>query len=293
MKKALILVNSYSQLETSLNQAKRLKEELEILGVDPVISSGSELNLCVSTDGTVEGLSRKYNFCIYLDKDKYTARMLELSGLRLFNSSRAVEVCDDKMLTYLSLSGTGIPVVKTMGGLLCYTPDACVSAEYIDKIEKRLGYPVVVKESYGSLGKGVYKAENRAELEALCEKVKTIPHLYQKFIAESAGRDIRVIVIGGECVAAMLRTSSGDFRSNLELGGAGFTYVLDAKLRDICVRTAKALSLDYCGIDVLTSKNGYKVCEVNSNAFFGGIERVTGVNIAKIYAEYICNKIYK
>ncbi|MDE6667605.1 MAG: RimK family alpha-L-glutamate ligase, partial [Clostridia bacterium] len=50
---------------------------------------------------------------------------------------------------------------------------------------------------------------------------------------------------------------------------------------------------DYCGIDVLYGENGgYLVCEVNSNAFFGGIERVTGVNVARLYAEYICSKIY-
>lgn len=291
MKRALIVINSYTQLKSGLNQARRLKAELEILGVDPVICPSLELNLYISADGTAQGLGQKYDFCIYLDKDKYAAQLLELSGLRLFNSSRSIEICDDKMQTYLSLAGSGVPVVKTVGGLLCYTHEASIPEELLDKIEKSLGYPVVVKESYGSLGKGVYKAENRAELYALCEKVKTIPHLFQQFVAESAGRDIRVIVIGGECVAAMQRISNGDFRSNLELGGRGVPYEIDPKLRDMCVRTAKTLNLDYCGIDVLTGENGYAICEVNSNAFFGGIERVTGVNVAKAYAEYICKEI--
>ena len=65
----------------------------------------------------------------------------------------------------------------------------------------------------------------------------------------------------------MQRKSNSDFRSNIELGGEGECYAIDAKLNDICVRTAKILNLDYCGIDVLFGENGYLVCEVNSNAF--------------------------
>lgn len=292
MKRALILINAYSQLKSGFNQAQRLKEELVNFGVDPLICRADELNLLVSESGGIEGLDENFDFCIYLDKDRYRARMLELAGLRLFNPARAIEVCDDKLLTYLSLSGSGVPVVRTIGGLLCYTPDAPLSFRIIDNAERELGYPVIVKESYGSLGKGVYKADDRAQLIELCEKLKFTPHLFQKCVTASLGRDIRVIVIGGRCVAAMLRTSNGDFRSNLELGGSGSIYEIDGKLRDICVRTAKSLNLDYCGIDVLFGDDGYKICEVNSNAFFGGIERVTGVNVARNYAEYICKEIY-
>ena len=203
-----------------------------------------------------------------------------------------METCDDKMLTHIELSGKGIQMPETVAGLLCYTPDAQIKKSTLENIERTLGYPVIVKESYGSLGKGVYKADNREQLLTLCERVKLIPHLFQKFVKSSEGRDIRVIVIGGKCVAAMQRTSNGDFRSNIELGGSGKPYEIDAKLNDICVRTAKILGLDYCGIDILFGENGYLVCEVNSNAFFGGIEKVTGENIARTYAEYIYKQIY-
>ena len=228
-----------------------------------------------------------------MDKDKYTSAILEKSGLRLFNSHAAVRVCDDKMETHLALAGKGIPMPPTVGGLLCYDLDAKVKADDMALIEKTLGYPVIVKECYGSLGKGVYKADDRQALEALCEKLKCAPHLFQKFITSSAGKDVRVIVIGGKAVAAMQRKSETDFRSNLELGGTAKPVGIDDCLRDICELTAKTLNLDYCGIDVLYGENGsYLVCEVNSNAFFGGIERVTGVNIARLYAEYIYSKIY-
>lgn len=287
---ALILINAYSELPSSLNQAERLKDEFSALGVRAEIRR-NDLGLYLK-DGEIAGYAGGYDFCVYLDKDKYTAAMLESCGLRLFNRRAAVEICDDKMATHLALAGKGVPMPDTIPGVLCYTPSAKVSKAVIDGVESKLGYPLIIKESYGSLGKGVYKADDRAELEKISGKVRLLPHLFQRFVAESAGRDIRVIVIGGRCVAAMERKSGGDFRSNLELGGTGYAREIDVKLRDICGATAKILGLDYCGIDVLEGKGGYLVCEVNSNAFFGGIERVTGINVARLYAEYICETIY-
>ncbi|MDE6505229.1 MAG: RimK family alpha-L-glutamate ligase [Clostridia bacterium] len=291
MKKAFILKNPYSELPYGKYQCERLKSELEGLGVKTDIIA-LPLGLSIDKNGIISSELNGYDFCIFLDKDKYAAHMLELTGLRLFNCARAIELCDDKMLTHIALSGNGINMPQTTAGLLCYTPAAEIKNSALDKIESAFGYPVIVKESYGSLGKGVYKADNRKQLAALCERVKCTPHLFQKFIKSSKGRDIRVIVIGGKCVAAMQRISNGDFRSNIGLGGAGQPYEIDGSLNDICVRTAKILNLGYCGIDVLFGENGYLVCEVNSNAFFGGVEKATGVNVARAYAEYICGEIY-
>ena len=111
-------------------------------------------------------------------------------------------------------------------------------------------------------------------------------------MGSSFGRDIRVIVIGGQCVAAMIRQSNGDFRSNLELGGVGTPMTPSTELKTLCEKVAFVLHLDYCGIDVLFGENGYLICEVNSNAFFGGIESVTHINIAERYAKYICSVMY-
>ncbi|MDE7168254.1 MAG: RimK family alpha-L-glutamate ligase [Clostridia bacterium] len=290
MKRAIIIINAYSTLPTGLNQAERLKTEFARLGVNAEIRRNGFFAY-LDGEGELINELKDYDFCVYLDKDKYTSAILEKSGLRLFNSHAAVRVCDDKMETHLALAVHGIPMPTTVGGLLCY--DAGAQVKGLDFIEKTLGYPVIVKESYGSLGKGVYKADDRNALESLCEKLKCTPHLFQKFISSSAGKDVRVIVIGGKAVAAMQRKSDTDFRSNLELGGTAKPAQIDDCLRDMCELTAKTLGLDYCGIDVLYGENGgYLVCEVNSNAFFGGIERVTGANIARLYAEYICSKIY-
>ena len=60
----------------------------------------------------------------------------------------------------------------------------------------------------------------------------------------------------------------------------------------MCEKAARHICPDYCGIDVLFGGDGYLVCEVNSNAFFGGIERVTGVNVAREYAQYMYEQVY-
>ncbi|MCD8286963.1 MAG: RimK family alpha-L-glutamate ligase [Clostridia bacterium] len=291
MRKGIIITNAYSTLPSSLNQSVRLKQELGALGVEADILPNNSFPVEVSGDG--EAIRRlKADFCIYLDKDKYVSVLLEKTGMRLFNSAEAIATCDDKMLTHIALSGHGIPCPKTLPGLLCYDPQEPVTEATLDRIEAALGYPVIVKASYGSLGKDVHKADGRTELQKLCERYKLVPHLFQECIQECAGRDIRVICIGGKAVAAMQRVSRTDFRSNMELGGKGTVYVPDADLTALCEKVSAVLGLDYCGIDVLPSKRGYLVCEVNSNAFFGGIEGVTGVNIARLYAEYIVQKVY-
>lgn len=290
MKRALILTNAYSELPAAAHQHFRLRSEFSLLGVDAEIRR-NDLGMYISEGGEL-CVNGGYDFCVYLDKDKYTAYMLEKAGVKLFNSRLAIELCDDKMLTHIALANRGIPMPKTLAGKLCYTPDAEVKREVIYEAEALLGYPMIVKECYGSLGKGVYKVNNRGQLEEICKKLKCVPHLFQQCVKSSIGRDVRVIVVGGKCAACMERRSDGDFRSNLGLGGHGIPRKSDAELEYICGRTAAALNLDYCGIDVLFGEDGYTVCEVNSNAFFAGIEQVTGVNIARLYVEYICKKVY-
>lgn len=287
MKKCLILINAYSRLKSSLNQSERLKEELGKLGVEADIRPNDFFAAQIDGLGNIKTKTEGYDFCIYLDKDKYISHMLEKSGLRLFNSHAAIEVCDDKMLTSIALANNKIPMPKTLAGLLCYDEGAEIAESTFKSIEKELGYPVVIKTSFGSLGKGVFKADSREELIKIANNLKCTPHLYQQFVKSSAGRDIRVIVIGGKLVASMLRSSDTDFRSNLELGGRAEAFTPPQELISLCERTAKLLKLDYCGIDVLFGEEGYSICEVNSNAFFGGIEQVTGVNVAKLYAEHI------
>lgn len=280
--RCLIAINAYIKNKSQLGQAQRIAEELKLLGVDCEILKN--INLAEIKNGEI--LAQKADACIFLDKDRAAARLLEKSGVRLFNSAEAIENCDDKMLTHIALANNGISMPDSIYAPLCYYADAQIDEIFLKSVEK-LGYPLVAKKCFGSLGAGVYLINNYFELSAFENENKLAAHFYQKFIGKG-GEDIRVIVIGGKFVCAMKRINNSDFRSNIELGGHGEKYKADNNMIELCEKTAKILNLDYCGIDILTDVNGKKyVCEVNSNAFFAEAERVCGINIAKKYAELI------
>ena len=292
--KGLIVINAYPG-EKFIRQAERIATELRLLGVEVDILRNGEVFSRILSDGETQVFPEKrYGFAVYLDKDKYLGEMLERSGLRLFNSARAVELCDDKMHTYLALSGAGVTLAESIPAPLCYTPNAKVDEGFLDCVAEKLGYPLVVKKSYGSFGAGVALAKNKSELIATAQNFLHEPHFYQRYISESAGKDIRVIVVGSKALAAMERVAKpGEFRSNIELGGTGNKIELSDRYAKVAERAASALGLDYCGVDLLKTQDGAVVCEVNSNAFFEGLEQATGINVAAAYAKYIFDEICK
>ncbi|MEG1394373.1 MAG: RimK family alpha-L-glutamate ligase [Clostridia bacterium] len=289
--KGIILTNSFYLTQNTIYQSERLASELTYLGVDMRVLANSNAAFVDGKD--IQSQFADCDFCIFLDKDKYVSAMLEKLGVRVFNSHKAIELCDDKMETYIKLSGCDIPMPRTVSGLMCYNRDCQPTAEYYDKVEELVGgYPIVVKDCCGSLGTGVFLASNRAQLEELVRQEVGKPYLVQQAIATSFGRDVRVIAVGKKVKAAMLRQSNKDFRSNLGLGGSANEFVLSQEWRELCEKVATILDLDYCGIDVLFGENNKPViCEVNSNAFFGGIEKASGENIAHAYARLILDEM--
>ena len=291
--KGIILTNAYTDIPQTRNACARLKEEFEKYGVFTDIRRNDFFAAIISDGGNIKSKLCGYDFCIYLDKDKYIPYMLEGAGLKLFNSARAVELCDDKMTTALTLANSGIPMPKTLPGLLCYDEKAPLNENALHIAAEELGYPLIVKSSFGSMGTGVFRADDFSQLKYAAGRLKMQPHLFQQYIKESEGRDIRVIVIGGKAVAAMERVSGGDFRSNIAAGGKGRRIELPEQAKDIAEKAARILGLDYCGADILFGRDGFYLCEVNSNAFFDGIEKVAGVNIAGLYAGHIIKTIEK
>jgi RimK family alpha-L-glutamate ligase len=291
--KGLIVVNTYEVFPSVEHMVSRLKEEFAKLGISFDVLSSGELPLWVSEDGKIQHGDLPYDFAIYLDKDPYVASMLEDAGLRLFNKADAIRLCDDKMLTYLSLSDKGIKMPKTIPGPLRYSKKD--SDVFLKRIEANFSFPIVVKENYGSLGRNVYLVQNKSELEEFENRLSYSPRLYQELIASSFGVDNRIIVIGGKAIAWMKRKSdNGDFRSNIALGGHGEGVNLPQNYIMMAENCAKILGLDYAGIDILNGPEGEPIlCEVNSNAFIKGIEEVTGINVAKAYADYIWREVYQ
>ena len=284
--KGAIVINPYLVPESSVLQAKRISEEFERLGVRMQTVTDGFLRASVG-DGKIQ-VELDCDFVIYLDKDKYFSSILEKSGYKLFNSHSSIRVCDDKAQTYIALSEKGIKVPKTIFGALCFRDGKNIDEKWVDTIIGQLGLPLIVKECYGSLGANVYKADTKQELIELMKKVQLKPHLFQEYIDAVRGTDIRVIVIGGKTICAMKRYNPDDFRSNVALGGDGEVFELPDTFKKMAEDCASALGLDYCGVDLLIDKDGNPVvCEVNSNAFFDKIEKVTGVNVAKEYAKHV------
>ena len=285
--KGLIVVNAYAKT-TETRQVVRLREEFFKLGVSTRVIRNDGFFGRVCTDGEYAQKLSDYDFCIYLDKDKYASRVLS-KHMRLFNSASAIENCDDKMTTHILLDGHGIPMPPTVAGLLCYDETAEITDNAVNGVIDALGLPVIVKQAYGSLGSGVFKADTAKQLKALMQKLKCEPHLFQKYIQSSHGRDMRVIVVGGKVLGGIERRSNSDFRSNIGLGGSATAVGVPRAVQDCAVKAASILGLDYCGIDFLYGKSDeeFYLCEVNSNAFFDAFEQATNINVAGAYARHI------
>jgi ribosomal protein S6--L-glutamate ligase len=157
--------------------------------------------------------------------------------------------------------------------------------------EEPTHYPVVVKDCLSGQGEGVFLCRDFSELEACVLKLQGRQLLFQEFITECAGRDVRAFVIGGKLVASIERVSADpekEFRSNLSLGGHGSVTELSAEEERLCLEAVGRLGLDYAGVDFVRSRRGPLILEVNPCPGFEGVEKYTGLNIAEelvLYAE--------
>ena len=288
MTSGIIIINAYGVPEQSVRQAERLKAEFALLDCNVDIVRGRVAGII---GGEYYRDFKAADFIVYLDKDKYLSEALENLGARLFNSHAAIRVCDDKAKTCIALAKAGIKVPDTIFAPVCYKAVPTDSG-FLTGTAQKLGYPVVVKESYGSMGKGVFLARDYKELVETEKNLQQKPHIFQRYLGKKKGEDTRVIVIGGRAVAAIKRKNETDFRSNVAAGGKGSAITLTDAQRQTAESAAKVLGLDYCGVDLLTGDSGEPVvCEVNSNAFFEEAEKVSGVNIAALYAKYILDSI--
>ena len=150
---------------------------------------------------------------------------------------------------------------------------------------KQLGLPLVFKNCFGSFGEQVFLCRSQDEV---LSHIGTQPFILQEFIAESAGRDVRIEVVGGEIVAATERINENDFRANVTNGGTMRQYSPNAAERKIALDACKALGLTFGGVDIL---QGGILCEVNSNAHIINIMNCTGVDIAPLIFEEIKSRL--
>jgi ribosomal protein S6--L-glutamate ligase len=152
------------------------------------------------------------------------------------------------------------------------------------------GLPVVIKLIRGTQGRGVFLAMAMHTVESILNSVKLKREqiLIQEYIEESNGTDIRVIVVGNRCVAAMRRKAApGEFRSNLHRGGTATPVELDQHTRILASKAARAHGLGFCGVDLVQSNRGPLLLEVNSSPGLEGIETTTNVDVAAEVIRYL------
>jgi gamma-F420-2:alpha-L-glutamate ligase len=202
-------------------------------------------------------------------------RHFERQGVAMVNSPSAVEAVADKLQTLQILSAAGLPIPKTI--LAKFPVD-------VGLVEREIGLPVVVKTLRGTRGEGVLLCSNREQFHDLANLLDGAQSganfIFQQYIKASHGRDVRLLVVHGRVVAAMLRKSTdGGFKSNISLGGVGAALEPPAALAELAVRAAKVLQLDVAGIDILFDDDGYRICEANSAPGFQGLEKACGISV--------------
>lgn len=211
-------------------------------------------------------------------------RQFEMQGVFTTASSIAIVRSRDKLRSIQLMARAGVGIPKTV-----FTRSV---NEIEDLIDDMGGYPVIIKLARGTHGNGVVLAETKKAAKSVMQAFYVMDDdgtniLLQEFIKESAGKDIRVLVVGGKVVASMKRQSlDDDFRSNIHQGGEGVAIKLTDEERKTAQKAAKAMGLSICGVDMMRSERGPLILEVNSSPGFG-IEHVTGRNVAEKIIDYV------
>ena len=218
---------------------------------------------------------------------KAVIRHFERMGVPVINSSDAIDNVKDKLYTHQILAQSNLDIPNTM--LLKHPID-------ISFVEKNIGFPVIVKKISGSYGRGVFLCENKKQLNQLITMAELTKKSYdiiiQEFVKDTWGKDLRVFVVNNKVVGCMMRQSTDDdFRANLSRGGEGFPYEVNKQIEWLSSEASKALGLDIAGVDLLFQNGGYKICEVNSNPGFEGMEQFTKKNIAGEIVSFIKLKL--
>jgi ribosomal protein S6--L-glutamate ligase len=209
-------------------------------------------------------------------------RQFELMGSFTPNSSDAIARARDKLRSHQLLAAQGIGLPVTVFG---DNPD-----DTVDLLSMLGPPPHVIKLNEGTQGAGVMLTEKPSASRSVIEALRGLyaNFLVQEFIAEAKGADLRCFVVGGEVVAAMRRQApKGDFRSNLHRGGSAKAVRVSEAEQATAVRAASVLGLGVAGVDLIRSKRGPLVLEVNSSPGLEGIEAATGIDIAGRIVDHV------
>ncbi|NUP13855.1 MAG: RimK family alpha-L-glutamate ligase [Polyangiaceae bacterium] len=208
-------------------------------------------------------------------------RQFELMGVPVLNAAVAIARSRDKLRALQLLSRAKLDVPTTV----CARNPAGLDRA----LQLVRGCPAIVKLQQGTQGIGTMIANTPQAAHALLETFWAMGQdiVLQEYVKESKGRDVRVIVVGGEVIAAMRRVAKkGEFRSNLHRGARGQGIRLAPLYRKAAVRAAALMGLEVAGVDMLEGKNGPRILEINSSPGLEGIERASGIDVAGAIVEH-------
>lgn len=287
MKKGLLVVNGF------INDKLNIRfDNLYKMLIESFSKKNYELDLCTNNkllNIINESKKMNYDFVLFWDKDVNLAIHLENLGYKVYNSSRAIAICDDKAKTYLALENKGIKMPKTIIVPFTFSNNYYNNFSFIDEVIEQLKLPLIIKEVNGSFGEQVYLCENKEKILELIKQIFPRDFLFQEFISSSFGKDIRVEVVGDKALGSVMRIQeSGDFRSNVLQGGKMEKVSVDSTYLKMAVDAIKYTGCSFGGVDILIGPNNEPIlCEVNSNVHFKTFYQTTGINLADEISEYI------
>lgn len=274
----------------SKHEDERLVESAKALGHEADLLKVLKCSLRVSNDEPkifYEGqdISGKYDLIIPRINLPHTVygltilRHFQVMGVYVSDVALALEIGRDKLRCKQFLMSQGIPVPTTGYG---HSKD-----DFDTAIQAVGGSPLILKLVEGTEGTGVFLAKDDKEAKNILGSFKQFDArvIAQEFIEESSGSDLRAFVVGDKVVASMLRQSQdGDFRANVALGAHSFKVTLTNQEEKIVLNAVKAIGINVAGVDVIRSKRGPLIIEINVAPDFGGefgLEATTGVDVAK------------
>lgn len=287
METCWIVYNGSLTNEKFIDQALLLQEAAEKQSIQATLVKNYELLMDIQ-----QGLKSRPDFVIFLDKDILLAKFLKSEGIPVFNDPDVIEICDNKARQYMELAKAQIPMPKTIVAPKVYPEFTIQHTGYYEQVLEKLQLPMIIKEAHGSFGMKVYLIETIEQFYDKVEQLNGTEYVFQEFIENSKGRDIRVNVVGGQVVASMHRQSLTDFRANITNGGTASEIILTDRQKEIAILAANALNAEFAGVDLLFGENEEPlVCEVNGVAHIRNIYNVTGINVGDAMISYVLSKV--
>ncbi|SIR50892.1 [lysine-biosynthesis-protein LysW]---L-2-aminoadipate ligase [Haladaptatus litoreus] len=212
--------------------------------------------------------------CLATSRSLYATQFCEAYGIPVVNSHETADICADKVKTSLALAGAGIPTPATK---VAFTTNSAMEA-----IES-FGYPCVLKPVVGSWGRLMAKIDSKSAAEAILEHKATLGHyehkvFYVQEFVDKPGRDIRVLAIDGEPIAAMARHDD-HWLTNAAKGAETTKFELDAEAKSLVKQASDAVGGGLLGVDLMETESGYTVHEVNHTVEFKALNEAVDVDV--------------